>query len=173
MRINFFYWLETFFWFFLTKVRFRRARIVRGGFRLRLDGRVKFGAGFTTGFNNRVDVFRDGHLVLGRNFRMTDNNHIGCALSVTIGDDVLVASGVYISDHDHAVSPDFSVPIESGLVSSPVVIGDRVWIGEKASILKGVELGDDCVVAAHCVVTKSFPARSVIGGVPGRILRMR
>lgn len=49
-------------------------------------------------------------------------------------------------------------------------LGNRCWIGAKAVILKDVELGDSCVVGAGAVVTKSFPAGSVIVGVPARIL---
>jgi maltose O-acetyltransferase len=49
-----------------------------------------------------------------------------------------------------------------------IKIGNRCWIGAKAIILKDVELGDGCVVAAGAVVTRSFPSGSVIAGVPAR-----
>jgi maltose O-acetyltransferase len=52
-----------------------------------------------------------------------------------------------------------------------VKIGNQCWIGAKAVILKDVELGDGCVVAAGAIVTKSFPANSVVAGVPARLLR--
>ncbi len=52
-----------------------------------------------------------------------------------------------------------------------VTIGDGCWLGARATILKDVTLGDRCVVAAGAVVTRSFPAGSIIGGVPARLLK--
>lgn len=91
-----------------------------------------------------------------------------CGL-VEIGDDNLFGPDIYITDSDHqfgeGVSPK-EVPMRRGHVK----IGNRCWIGAKAVILSGVELGDGCVVGAGAVVTRSFPADSVIAGVPARPL---
>ena len=57
------------------------------------------------------------------------------------------------------------------LISKQVIIGEGCWIGEKAIILPGVELGKRCIVAAGAVVTKSFPAYSLVGGVPAKVLK--
>lgn len=161
------------YYFVRTKMFFGQARLIRGGFQLRNFGEFVFGVGFTAGRFNRIDVFEDAELTIGNNFRMTDFNHIGCASSVVIGDDVLVASGVYITDHDHKISTSFLPPAQTGLTIEPVKIGSRVWIGEKATILKGVDIGNDCVIAANAVVTKSVPPGCVVAGNPARILRQR
>lgn len=108
-----------------------------------------------------------GQIIIGDRTTAQWFLHIGAAELVEIGSDVLIAGSVYISDHDH----DFPLENSSELVVSPVKIGDRCWLGEKCSVLKGVTLGSDCLVAAHAVVTKSFPSGSVVAGVPARLIR--
>lgn len=89
---------------------------------------------------------------------------------IEIGSYNMFGPDIYITDSNHefgmGVSPS-SKPMQKGKVR----IGNYCWIGAKAVILKDVELGDYCVVAAGAVVTKSFPAGSVIGGVPARLLK--
>lgn len=88
---------------------------------------------------------------------------------IEIGSNNMFGPDIYITDSNHdfgtGVSPS-ARPMKKGTVK----IGDHCWIGAKAVILKDVELGDYCVVAAGAVVTKSFPAGSIIGGVPARLL---
>ncbi len=96
--------------------------------------------------------------------------HVGAAQRVTIGKDVLIASRVYITDHDHAWPPG-SADDDGRLHARPVEIGDRCWLGEGCVILKGVTLGECCVVAANAVVTKSFPAGSMLAGVPAKVIK--
>jgi lipopolysaccharide O-acetyltransferase len=106
-----------------------------------------------------------GHIEIGEGATIEYYFHAAAAEQVTLGQRVLIASRVYISDHDHAM------PWKEGrLVVKPVVIGDGCWIGEGACILKGVELGANCVVGANAVVTKSFPPGSILGGVPAQQL---
>ena len=97
--------------------------------------------------------------------------HCGAAQSVTIGRNVLIASRVYISDHDHEFDNPELPPIKAGLIVSPVVIEDEVWVGEGAVILKGVTVGKRAVIGSNAVVTKDVPPFSVAGGVPAKILR--
>ena len=63
-------------------------------------------------------------------------------------------------------------PLERPITSKgPVVIGNNVWIGDKATILPGVTIGDGAVIAANAVVTKDVPAYSVVGGNPARVIK--
>jgi len=98
--------------------------------------------------------------------------HCGAAESVKIGRNVLIAGGVYITDHDH-VSDDPEQPARwaEGLISKPVVIEDGVWLGEGCVILKGVTVGKRAVVGANAVVTKDVPAYTIVGGIPARLIR--
>src|ERR1041385_938158 len=90
-----------------------------------------------------------------------------CGL-VEIGDDNMFGPDVYIADSNHSFGAQIS-PKASPMQRGRVKIGSHCWIGEKAIILKDVELGDGCVVGAGAVVTKSFPAGSVVFGVPARV----
>jgi acetyltransferase-like isoleucine patch superfamily enzyme len=89
---------------------------------------------------------------------------------VEIGSHNMFGPGVYVTDSDHSTLPGCWVT-DSPMQVGTVVIGNGCWLGARSVILKNVTLGDRCVVAAGAVVTKSFPARSVIAGVPARLLR--
>lgn len=97
--------------------------------------------------------------------------HCGAVESVTIGNYVLIAGRVFISDHDHEFNHPEKPAIRSGLHVAPVVIEDGVWIGEGAAILKGVRIGQRSVIGANAVVTKDIPPYSVAAGVPARVIK--
>ena len=113
----------------------------------------------------------DGRIEIGDWTAAEIGLHVAAAQEVTIGRDVLIASWVFVTDHDHGlagVRPPRHAPLD---VPRPVRIGDGCWLGERAIVLPGVELGPRCVVGAGAVVTRSFPAGSVVAGVPARLLR--
>ena len=88
---------------------------------------------------------------------------------VEIGNENMFGPDIYITDSNHTFGDGLALqdqPMQVGHVK----IGNRCWIGAKAVILKDVELGDGCVVGAGAVVTKSFPAGSVVIGVPASLL---
>jgi acetyltransferase-like isoleucine patch superfamily enzyme len=90
---------------------------------------------------------------------------ITCQDSVIIGDECVISWDVSIMDTDlHRLAPEEPI-------SAPVRIGDRVWIGTRATILKGVTIGDGAVVAAAAVVTKDVPPRTLVAGVPAKVIR--
>jgi len=98
--------------------------------------------------------------------------HIAAAQSVSIGKDVLIASHVYITDHDHDFSnPDDPVIRNGRLLTSPVTIKDRVWLGERVIVLKGVTIGESSVIGAGSIVTIDIPAYCIAAGVPASVIR--
>jgi acetyltransferase-like isoleucine patch superfamily enzyme len=115
----------------------------------------------------------EGTLRIGDKTVLGREDTVNCYLDVSIGPRCIVADWVYVGDFDHRYD-DLHVPIkDQGIVKSPVRIGADVWIGVKASVLRGAQVGDGCVLAAHTVVKGDVPAGSVVAGVPGRVVRDR
>lgn len=114
-------------------------------------------------------------LVIGKRCNFGAFNHITCINKVLIGDNCLTGKWVTISDNNHGTT-DFDTlheaPAKRKLYTKgPVIIGNNVWIGDKASILGGVTIGDGAVIAANSVVTKNVPAYSVVGGNPAKVIK--
>lgn len=90
---------------------------------------------------------------------------IYCYDKISIGDDVKIADEVIIRDSDnHEI-------LDSGEKTAPITIGNHVWIGMRATILKGVTIGDGAIIAAGAVVTKDVPPNTLWGGVPAKCLK--
>lgn len=161
-----------------TKLRFPGARLVRLPFYLRGGkARLRYGRGLTVGYGCRLDLAGEGVVLeLGDNCKMNDRVHIVAHESVCIGDNVLMASNIFITDTSHgsfaegASAPDVA-PDDRPLVTKPTRIGDNVWIGEGVCIMPGVEVGEGCTIGANSVVTKSVPANTVVAGAPARAIR--
>ncbi len=125
-----------------------------------------------------VDGGTQGHtpsIDIGSNCHFGAWNHITAIDRVVIGDGCLTGKWVTISDNNHgemSLEDMQKRPSERKLTSKgSVVIGKNVWIGDKATILSGVEIGDGAVVAANAVVTKSIPGYCVAAGNPARIIK--
>lgn len=165
--------------FIITKLFFRPAKLIRLPIDLRNYRYILFGKNFTTGRNNRIECYKIGKnipkLIIGSNVQINDKCHISCINSINIGENVLIASNVFITDHDHGnlkKSVDFEIPwIKQKLFSKKVVINNNVWIGENVCILKGVTIGSNSVIAAGSIVTKNIPKNSIVVGNPGRVIR--
>ena len=115
-----------------------------------------------------IVVLDGGKLSLGRNSYM-NASLIQCANSITIGDNCAIAEDVLIQDTDfHPIMDDKGKPRPE---SKPIVIGNKVWICAKATILKGVTIGDGAIVAAGAVVTKDVPPRFMVAGVPAKVVK--
>jgi acetyltransferase-like isoleucine patch superfamily enzyme len=134
----------------------------------------------------------EGHLVFEREqgeIRIGCNSSIGnsvlaCATKIEIGDDVLISWGCNIVDHNsHAIRwahrqndvADWRVGRHkkdwTNVVTLPVKIGNKCWIGLNVIILKGVEIGEGTIIGAGSVVTKSLPSWVIAAGNPATIVR--
>lgn len=114
-------------------------------------------------------------ITIGQNCDFGDYLHLTGINSITIGDNVLTGRWVTISDNSHGKTDKDSLlqmPKTRQLVSKgPIVIGNNVWIGDKATILSGVTIGDGAVIGANSVVTKDVPPFCVMGGNPAKIIK--
>lgn len=98
-------------------------------------------------------------------------NHITAAGSVSIGDDVLTANNVFISDNDHSYSdPDIPIIQQPIRHKKNVSIGSGSWIGENVCIV-GASIGRNCVIGANSVVTRDVPDFSVVAGNPAKVIK--
>ena len=116
-------------------------------------------------------IAREGWMTIGSDAFIGQ----GCVLvsveRLTIGRDALIAEHVTIRDQDHDITG--AGPYRAaGMQTSPVTIGDNVWIGAKVTITRGVTIGDNAVIGANAVVTSDIPANAVAVGAPARVIRM-
>ena len=113
--------------------------------------------------------------------------HTDCGKNIHIGSDVFINSncsmqdqgGIYIGDGvfighnvclltlNHELTPEN----RANLIPAPIHLEDRVWLGSNVTILPGVTVGENSVVAAGAVVTKDVPANTVVGGVPAKVIK--
>jgi acetyltransferase-like isoleucine patch superfamily enzyme len=181
-------------WFAFTRAAaFRRRAIVGPAFHpgrrttLVNEGQptqVRIGSNVTL-LDDELRCYRDGHISIGDFVWMSLRGQIISASSVEIGSYCIFGRDVYISDtNEHPIDPavrrtqtrsyllDGLPPDRYTAATAAVRIGDGVWVGERAIILKGVTVGCDSVIAAGSVVTKDVPTRSVVAGNPARVVKV-
>lgn len=86
---------------------------------------------------------------------------------ITIGDDTLIGHNAVLATLNHGFAPE----ARKDMAPAPIVIGNNVWVGANVTILPGVTIGDNAIVAAGAVVTKDVAAGTVVGGVPAKYLK--
>lgn len=119
-------------------------------------------------------VARDSSIKVGAKSHIGQGCVIVARESIKIGRDALIAEYVTIRDQHHGIDIDCGIPYrEQEFTTAPIVIGDNVWIGAKATVLAGVTIGDHAVIGAGAVVTKDVPAYAIAAGVPAKVIRHR
>jgi acetyltransferase-like isoleucine patch superfamily enzyme len=162
------------------KLRLRR--------RLELDGVAFVGPGCTlqVGKEARIELGRwswlghgcklrchEGVVSIGAKSVLGQECTISAYQHVSIGRECVIADRVMMIDFDHGVT-EVERPIRlQGIYKRDVRVGNNVWIGYGACILRGVRVGDNAVIGTNAVVTRDVPANAVVAGVPARLIRMR
>ena len=143
---------------------------------------IKIGENFFANSRLRIEcwsnfeIYRyNPELIIGNNVSFNYNCHIGCINKIVIGDNVLFASNVFITDHFHGSTRTLDLcaaPAKRQLHSKgAVIIENNVWIGENVVIMPDVTIGENSIIGANAVVTKSFPKNSVVAGVPATLVK--
>lgn len=166
---------------FFTYFYYPSARIIRLPFYIRGKKGIRGAKNLTTGINLRIDIISRKNftptLQIGDNVQFNDYVHIAVAKGVFIGDNTLIASKVFISDHNHGnyanenQSNPNTPPIERELFSKEVHIGNNVWIGEFVSVLPGVTIGEGSIIGSTSVVSKDIPAFCIAVGSPAKVIK--
>lgn len=135
-------------------------------------GRLVIGRWVHVGDDTKIRC-HEGTMVIGDKTVIGSNTTINGYLDIEVGAACIIADWVYICDFDHRTD-DIYMPIkDQGIVKSPVRIGPDVWIGTKATVLRGSRIGEGSVLGAHAVMKGEAPEFSVLGGIPARVLKDR
>lgn len=162
---------------FLHSTRFEEKKWVLAGPSLRVQKRFgEIFLGELVGFGANVGIAVVGEspshkavMRIGTHTFIQDRTHINCQHSIIIGEHCAISWDVEIMDTDiHFLLDEARQPLAR---FAPVLIEDRVWIGTRAIILKGVTIGHDSIVAAGSVVTRSIPPHSICAGNPARVIK--
>lgn len=147
--------------------------VLNGGYHTNEEIRALFSELTGRDVDETFVLFPPFYTDCGKNIKVGKNVFInsGCCFQdqggVIISDDVLIGQQVVLATLNHDIEPSK----RKDMFPRPIKIGKNVWIGAHATILSGVEIGENSIVAAGAVVTKSVPDNVVVAGVPAKIIR--
>jgi len=158
---------------------------IGSGYLLRGTKQIKFGEYFSALNGCWIEAvvhYRNQsfspRILIGDRVSVSKNVHITCIELISIGNDVLFGSNVYISDHNHGKYsgdkqslPDEKPADRELSLGGAVIIEDKVWIGDNVVVLGPVRIGSGAVIAANSVVKADVPPATIMAGVPARIIR--
>ncbi|STR45482.1 hypothetical protein [Iodobacter fluviatilis] len=141
------------------------------------------GNNFSSGKALRLEIFKSHNGVIfnpsfsiGNNVSINDDCHLACINKIKIGNSVLIASKVFISDHTHGALDFSDIEIHPSLrklySKGPIIIEDDVWICEGVVILPNVVIGKGSIIGANAVVTGNIPPYSIAVGSPARVIKL-
>lgn len=120
---------------------------------------------------SHCEIIAKGKIQIGNYFSINKYTRIVALENIAIGDYVTIAQFVTILDHDHAYKIVDGNMLLEGYTTSPIVIGNNVWIGDKVTICKGVTIGNNVIIGANSVVTKDIENNCIAAGNPCKKLK--
>ena len=145
--------------FFGKKIKIGKNCRIKKDFCIVIDKNSKFiiGDNFRAKYNFKINCLNGGTLKIGNNVFINNNCDITAMKKIEIGNNVLIGHNLLVIDHDHNYKENIK-----NYVSNEIKIGNNVWIGANVTILKGVHIGDNCVIAANTLVLKDIPDNSLV-----------
>lgn len=107
------------------------------------------------------------NITVGKNVFINACCHFQDQGGITLGDNCLVGHNVVFATLNHGFAPEE----RQSMLPAPIVVGRNVWIGSNSTILQGVTIGDNSIIAAGSVVIKDVPANAIVAGIPARFIR--
>ena len=107
------------------------------------------------------------NITIGKNVFINACCHFQDHGGVTLGDDCLIGHNVVFATLNHGIDPGE----RSSMQPAPIVLGKNVWVGSNSTILQGVTIGDNAIIAAGSVVRTDVPANTIVGGIPAKFIR--
>ncbi|MEA2423267.1 MAG: hypothetical protein QOF55_2366 [Thermoleophilaceae bacterium] len=136
------------------------------------DARIELGRWSWLGHGTKIRC-HEGVVSIGAKTVMGQECTISAYQHVSIGRECVIADRVMLIEFDHGVV-EVERPVRlQGIYKRDVRVGNNVWIGYGACILRGVTVGDNAVIGTNAVVTKDVPANAVVAGLPAKVIRMR
>lgn len=131
------------------------------------NGKMEVNGNFSFYGNNTILIYKNAKVSFGDGY-MNEEATISCSKEIMIGSGTVIARYVIIRDWD-----SHEIIYENGEISKPlpIKIGNNVWIGERAIILKGVNIGDGAIIAAGAIVSKDVPANCIAAGIPAKVIK--
>lgn len=147
----------------ILKIHFHlRAAIKKFFYKLFFGKSIHFGNKTTFRKNFNLYIEKGAKVTFGDNCFFNNSCSVNSLDSITIGDGCIFGEGVKLYDHNHKFS-DLNVPIKKqGFSKAPIKIGHDCWICSNVTILKGVTIGNNCVIGAGCLVYKDIPDNSIV-----------
>lgn len=150
--------------------RFGYKRLKRSKLESRLlvedGGRIQVNGDCMIFYGADIEVFKGGELILGGNFQANINCTIICAEKIVLGKGVRIGRNVTIRDNNGG----HFIAREGYKNSQPVIIGDRVWLGEGCTVMSGVKIGEGAIIGASSLVVSDVPPNSIVSGNPARVV---
>jgi len=170
--------IATLYWCFALKFKiFYYSQLSKG--RFRIHSSLKAGRGFTIksdlseteltigkdiSFKDGVKILlgHSGEIRIGANCFFNNNCSLNCLGNINIGNDNQFGENVLFYDHNHQYKDPSQLISQQGYTIGKIMIGNNCWVGSNVVILKDVEIGDNVVIGAGCIIYKSIPSNTVI-----------
>ncbi len=153
------------------KFKTKRTFVVERGAVIGIKGNGKINIDGYARLFNYAELKSKGNLTVGDNFYLNKYSRVIAHKKIIIGNNVTIAQFVSILDHDHNCKLSDGNMILDGYKTAPIIVGSNVWISDKVTILKGVNIGNNVIIGANSVVNSDIPSNSIAVGSPAKVIK--